>query len=268
MYLSAGARLGPYEILAPIGAGGMGEVYRGRDTRLGREVALKVLPEALTRDAERLARFDREARAVSSLNHPHICILHDIGHQDGIDYLVMEYIEGETLLSRLAKGPMPLERTLRYAVEVAGALAQAHRRGVYHRDLKPANIMLTKSGAKLLDFGLARLREPRASDPHGAASATPTMSQELTQKGTILGTLQYMAPEQLEGKETDARTDLFSFGAVLYEMLSGRKAFESKSQAGLIARRCRDSPSACLLTTTPVAASPRSHRQKVPVQGP
>jgi len=165
MHLSGGTRLGPYEILAPVGAGGMGEVYRGRDTRLGREVAIKVLPLAFARDAERLARFDREARAVSSLNHPHICILHDIGHQDGIDYLVMEYIDGETLHSRLARGPLPLEQALRYAIEIAGALALSHRQGVCHRDLKPANIMLTKAGTKLLDFGLARLRGSASS--HG-----------------------------------------------------------------------------------------------------
>jgi serine/threonine protein kinase len=234
MRLSAGTRLGPYEILAPIGAGGMGEVYRGRDTRLGRQVALKVLPEEFGRDAERLARFEREARAVSSLNHPHICILHDIGHQEGVDFLVMEYIEGETLHARLARGPLPFDQALRCAVEVAGALALAHRQGVFHRDLKPGNIMLTKSGAKLLDFGLARLRGPEASQARDTSPASPTISEQLTQGGSILGTFQYMAPEQLEGRETDARTDLFAFGVVLYEMLSGRKAFEGKSKAGLI----------------------------------
>jgi serine/threonine protein kinase len=234
MHLSTGTRLGPYEILAPIGAGGMGEVYRGRDTRLGREVAIKVLPLAFARDAERLARFDREARAVSSLNHPHICILHDIGHQDGIDYLVMEHIGGETLYSRLAKGPLPLEQALRYSIEIAGALALAHRQGVCHRDLKPGNIMLTKAGTKLLDFGLARLRGPSPSQDRAADLTLPAASDELTQEGAILGTYQYMAPEQLEAKETDARTDIFAFGAVLHEMLTGRKAFEGKSQAGLI----------------------------------
>jgi serine/threonine protein kinase/Tol biopolymer transport system component len=234
MPLSAGATLGPYEIVAPIGVGGMGEVYRARDKRLGREVAIKILHEAFARDAGRLARFDREARAVSSLNHPHICILHDIGHHNGIDFLVLEYIEGETLHSRLSKGPLPLEQALHYAIEVAGALATAHRHGVNHRDLKPANIMLTRSGTKLLDFGLARLQASGSSQAQAAASAMATVSEELTQKGTIIGTFQYMAPEQLEAKETDARTDIFAFGLVLYEMLTGRKPFEGKSQAGLI----------------------------------
>ena len=233
--LSAGRRFGPYEILAPIGAGGMGEVYRAKDTRLDRTVAIKVLPAHLVGNAESRLRFEREARAVSSLNHPHICTLHDIGQQDGIDFLVMEYLEGETLAARLKKGPLPPDQVLRYAIEIADALAHAHRPGVFHRDLKPGNVMVTKSGVKLLDFGLAKLRGPKADAVDAGASALPTLSEGLTVKGTILGTLQYMAPEQLEGKETDARTDIFAFGAVVYEMATGRKAFEGKSQASVIA---------------------------------
>ena len=234
MPLVTGVRLGPYEILGPLGAGGMGEVYRARDTRLDRTVAIKVLPEHLADDPDSRQRFEREARAVSSLNHPHICVLYDIGHQDGIDFLVMECLEGETLAARLTKGPLPVEQALQYGIQIAGALAAAHRRGISHRDLKPGNIVLAKTGAKLLDFGLAKWRAPGA-DPAGAgASMLRTVSQGLTEKGTILGTFQYMAPEQLEGKETDARADLFAFGSVLYEMLTGRRAFEGQSPASLI----------------------------------
>ena len=227
MHLSSGARLGPYEIVAPVGAGGMGEVYRAKDTRLDRTVAIKVLPAHLAGNPELRQRLEREAKTVSSLNHPHICILHDIGHQDGIDYLVMEYLEGDTLAARLAKGPLPLEQALLLAIQVADALEAAHRKGVVHRDLKPANIMLTKSGAKLLDFGLARIDKRIPAEDN-------TVTAGLTSPGAILGTFQYMAPEQLEGKNADARTDLFAFGAVLYEMLTGRKAFEGRSQASLI----------------------------------
>ncbi len=236
MALSSGTRLGPYEIVSPLGAGGMGEVYRARDTRLDRTVAIKVLPSHLSADPERRQRFEREARAVSSLNHPHICTLHDIGHQEGIDFLVMEYLEGETLDHRLTKGPLPAEQVLRYGVEIADALYKAHRQGIIHRDLKPGNIMLTKSGAKLLDFGLAKLRQPESGAVLANLSALPTEGgRTLTGEGTILGTLQYMAPEQLEGKEADARTDIFGFGTVVYEMATGKKAFEGKSQASLIA---------------------------------
>ncbi len=242
MTLSAGTRLGPYEILAPIGAGGMGEVYKAKDTRLDRTVAIKVLPEHLAKDPERRERFEREARAVSSLNHPHICTLHDIGHQDGVDYLVLEHIEGETLADRLKKGPLPLDRALKHAVEIADALDKAHRQGVVHRDLKPGNIMLTKSGAKLLDFGLAKLQQGTSGAP--AMSQLPTQAKPLTDEGTVLGTFQYMSPEQLEGKEADARTDIFAFGAVLYEMLTGRRAFEGKSQASLIAAILEHDPPA------------------------
>jgi Tol biopolymer transport system component len=234
MTLSAGARLGPYEVVGALGAGGMGEVYRARDTRLERTVALKVLPSTLAADADRRARFEREARAVSSLNHPHICTLHDIGRQDGIDFLVMEYLEGETLADRLKRGPLPTDAVLRYAVQIADALDKAHRQGVIHRDLKPGNVMLTKTGPKLLDFGLAKLQGPQLS-AGSMLSALPTGEKPLTEAGTLLGTFQYMAPEQLEGKEADARTDIFAFGAVVYEMATGRRAFEGKSQASLIA---------------------------------
>jgi len=226
--------LGPYEILSPVGAGGMGEVYRAKDTRLDRTVAIKVLPADSADNPDARQRFEREARAVSSLNHPHICVLHDVGRQDGIDFLVMEYLEGETLAARLSKGPLPIQQALQYAIRIADALAAAHRGGIFHRDLKPGNVMLTKSGAKLMDFGLAKLRISDAVQPVPNASLVPTVSQPLTQKGTIVGTFQYMAPEQLEGKGTDARADIFAFGAVLYEMLTGRKAFEGQTQASVI----------------------------------
>ena len=228
MSLIAGARLGPYEIVGPLGAGGMGEVYDARDTRLDRAVAIKILRAEFADSADRRARFEREARAIASLNHPHICTLHDIGHQDGIAYLVMERLEGETLADRLVRGPLPFGEALACAGQVADALDRAHGQGIVHRDLKPANIMLTRSGVKLLDFGLARLLEAEAP---ALGSQTRTA---LTQEGTIVGTLQYMAPEQLEGKPTDARTDLFAFGAILYEMVTGRRAFDSPSQAGIV----------------------------------
>jgi Tol biopolymer transport system component/tRNA A-37 threonylcarbamoyl transferase component Bud32 len=234
MALTPGTRLGPYEVVAQIGAGGMGVVYRARDTRLERTVAIKVLPEALASDAERLARFEREAKSISSLNHPHICTLYDVGRQDGIDFLVMEYLEGETLAERLMKGALPLDRALRHAIEIADALDKAHRQGIVHRDLKPGNIMLTTSGATLLDFGLAKLR-PVGTAGAVEVSAAPTVSSPLTGAGSIVGTFQYMAPELLDGQDADARTDIFAFGAVLYEMLTGRKAFEGRSQASLIA---------------------------------
>jgi dipeptidyl aminopeptidase/acylaminoacyl peptidase/predicted Ser/Thr protein kinase len=236
----AGKRLGPYEILSAIGAGGMGEVYRARDTRLERTVAVKILPDHLSDRAELRERFDREARTVASLNHPHICVLHDIGHQDGTDFLVMEYLEGETLAERLKKGPLPLDQVLQYAIEISDALDKAHRKGITHRDLKPGNIMLTKSGTKLLDFGLAKLRGPQG--PVASLSALPTEGSNLTAQGTILGTLQYMAPEQLEGGVVDARTDIFAFGVVVYEMATGKKAFEGKSQASLIAKILETDP--------------------------
>lgn len=232
MAITSGTKLGPYEILSPLGAGGMGEVYRAKDTRLDRIVAIKVLPSHLSSNPDLRQRFEREARAVSSLNHPNICTLHDIGHQDGTDYLVMEFIEGETLAARLQKGPLPTTELLQYAIQIADALDKAHRRGIVHRDLKPGNIILTKSAAKLLDFGLAK--NSLFGRNESSHTQLPTESQPLTAEGTILGTLPYMAPEQLEGKDADARTDLFSMGAVLYEMATGKRAFQGKSQASLI----------------------------------
>ena len=253
MPLSPGVRLGPYEILSALGAGGMGEVYKARDTRLDRSVAIKVLTEGSAGDPDRRRRFEQEARAVSALNHPHICTLHDIGssvpsgpdsrspspeprapNPEPLQYLVMECVEGETLAHRLEKGPLPLDEVLRYGTEVADALAAAHGRGIVHRDLKPANVMLTKSGVKLLDFGLAKLRGP-AADPALALSAMATGAAPVTAEGSLLGTLSYMAPEQVEGRDADARTDLFAFGALLYEMATGRRAFEGGSAASVIA---------------------------------
>jgi len=227
-----GKTISHYKIIEKLGQGGMGEVYLAEDSRLDRKVALKILPQHLSERAELRERFEREARAVSSLNHPHICTLYDIGEQDGIHYLVMEHLVGETLEARLAKGALPLEQTLEYAIQIADALDKAHRQGVVHRDLKPGNIMLVKSGAKLLDFGLAKLQ---AAETPTNLSALPTEQANLTAEGTILGTLQYMAPEQLEGKEADPRTDIFAFGAVVYEMATGKKAFEGQSHASLIA---------------------------------
>ena len=236
MTLAPGTRLGPYEVSSILGAGGMGEVYRARDTRLERTVAIKILP-AHAASEERRQRFEREARAISSLSHPHICVLHDVGRHDGIDYLVMEYLEGETLADRLKRvGALPLDQVLRIGIEIADALDKAHRQGIVHRDLKPGNVMLTKAGAKLLDFGLAKLRAPEV--PVSAASelsALPTGDKPLTAEGSLVGTFQYMAPEQLEGKEPDARADIFAFGALLYEMATGERAFKGKSQASLIA---------------------------------
>jgi Tol biopolymer transport system component/predicted Ser/Thr protein kinase len=242
MTLATGTRLGPYEILAPLGAGGMGEVYKARDTRLERTVAIKVLPQHLSSSPEIRQRFEREAKTISQLSHPHICALHDVGREGDVDFLVMEYLEGETLAARLTKGALPLEQTLRFGVEIADALDKAHRQGVVHRDLKPGNVMLTKSGVKLLDFGLAKLQEAGATSPFSPLSALPTQEKALTAEGTILGTLQYMAPEQLEGKETDARTDIFALGAVLYEMATGNKAFSGTSQASLISAIMQNDP--------------------------
>jgi Tol biopolymer transport system component len=241
--LAAGTRLGPYEILAPIGAGGMGEVYKATDTRLDRTVAVKVLPQHLSASPEIRQRFEREAKTISQLSHSNICALYDVGNQDGVEFLVMELLEGETLSDRLARGPLPLEQVLRFGTQIADALDKAHRQGIVHRDLKPGNVMITKSGVKLLDFGLAKAM---AAPVPSAVTSLPTMmgsrSPNLTEAGTILGTFQYMAPEQLEGKEADARSDLFSFGAVLYEMATGKKAFTGSSQASLIGSILRDDP--------------------------
>src|SRR5262245_3984313 len=226
-----GERIGPYLLSSRIGAGGMGVVYKARDTRLDRTVAIKVLLAASGGSAHARERFEREARAVAALNHPHICTLHDAGHHEGIDFLVMEHLDGETLAARLARGPLPLDRAMAIAVQIASALDAAHRAGIVHRDLKPGNVMLTRSGAKLLDFGLAKATAAiLGRDPTRAPSAS-----ELTIPGTILGTVQYMAPEQIEGREADARTDIFGFGAMLYEMIAGRKAFEGGSEASVMA---------------------------------
>src|SRR4029453_13274654 len=229
---SSGLHLGPYEIQSAIGAGGMGEVYKARDTRLDRTVAIKVLPESLSPAPQFRERFDREGRSISQLDHPHICALYDVGQQDGTSFLVMQYLEGETLEARLKKGALPLDQALQVPIQIAGALDKAHRVGIVHRDLKPGNVMLTKGGAKLLDFGLAKANA--ASPTPVGFSMLPTTPPGLTAQGTILGTFQYMAPEQLEGHEADARTDIFAFGAMVYEMITGRKAFEGKSQASLI----------------------------------
>jgi len=239
MTLTAGSRLGPYEIVAPLGAGGMGEVYRARDTRLDRTVAVKVLPTHLSSSPESRQRFEREAKTISQLSHPHICALHDVGREGDIEYLVMEYLEGETLADRLLMGPLPLEQTLRYGIEIADALDKAHRQGIVHRDLKPGNVMITKSGVKLLDFGLAKAIAPAVLQ--SSLTALPTQAG-LTQEGTILGTFQYMAPEQLEGKEADARTDIFTLGSVLHEMATGQKSFSGATQASLISSILRDEP--------------------------
>src|ERR1700756_5176462 len=198
MSLVAGSKLGPYEIGVPLGAGGMGEVYRAKDTRLGRSVAIKILPAQFSADPVRKQRFEREAKTISSLNHPHICVLYDVGHQDGIDYLVMEFLDGETLAKRLEKGPLSLEQVRKFGAQIADALDKAHRSGVVHRDLKPGNIMLTPSGAKLLDFGLAN---PAAPVLTGATLTSATPRAPMTEEGTIVGTFQYMSPEQVEGKE-------------------------------------------------------------------
>src|SRR6202163_4382218 len=227
MPLTAGTKLGPYEVIAPLGAGGMGEVYRATDTRLDRTVAIKILPVHLSDNPEARQRFEREARTISSLNHPHICVLHDVGSQNGTDYLVMEYVQGETLEARLQKGPMPLKQALECGMQICDALEKAHRAGIVHRDLKPGNIMLTSTGAKLLDFGLAK---PAAALATAATLTAATQDSPVTAQGTIVGTFQYMSPEQVEGKELDGRSDIFSLGSVLYEMLTGQRAFPGKSQ--------------------------------------
>ena len=251
MPLSSGARLGPYEIQAAIGAGGMGEVYKARDTRLDRTVAIKVLPVEISGDPDRRARFEREARTIASLNHPHICTLHDVGEHGESTYLVMEHLAGETLAERLQKGRLPPDQALTVATEIADALAAAHRQGIIHRDLKPGNVMLTKAGAKLLDFGLAKLAGHGAEPAAAQLASAATRSAPLTAEGTIVGTLQYMAPEQVEGKPADARTDLWALGAILYEMLTGTRAFAGTSAASLIGNIMNAEP-ASLSTLQPV----------------
>ncbi len=231
MRFVSGARLGPFEILAPLGAGGMGEVYRARDTRLDRTVAIKLLPgEFVNAPGRRIERFRHEARAVARITHQNICTLHDVGEDGPAIFLVMEYVDGATLARRLEEGALPLPLALRAAIQIADALDHAHRHGVVHRDLKPGNIMLTRDGVKLLDFGLAKLTERDDQVPIEA-----TRSERLTEAGIIVGTVPYMAPEQIEGRDVDARTDIFSFGVVLYEMVCGRRPFAGNSRASLMA---------------------------------
>jgi serine/threonine protein kinase/Tol biopolymer transport system component len=248
MPLAPGTRLGPYEILGPLGAGGMGEVYRAKDTRLGRDVAVKILPAHLSSNPDLRERFEREARAISSLNHPHICTLYDVGREGDADYLVMELLDGETLAARLERGPLRVDEALKIAAQIADALAAAHKQGIVHRDLKPGNVVVTKTGAKVLDFGVAKLRDEAIVD--AATRTTP-----LTSQGTMLGTVQYMAPEQLEGKAVDHRADLFAFGALLYEILTGKRAFEGQSQASVIASILKEDPRPVsqFVPTTPAA---------------
>ena len=262
MALTPGTKLGPYEIQSPLGAGGMCEVYRAKDTRLDRTVAIKVLPSHLSSNTDLKQRFEREAKAISSLNHPRICTLHDVGHQDDIDFLVMECLEGESLAERLRKGPLSLKESLKIGIEVCEALEAAQKAGIVHRDLKPANIMLTKNGTKLMDFGLAK---PTATGLGSSASApllsaAKTMSEAtplspLTSAGMVIGTIQYMAPEQIEGKEADARSDLFALGAVLYEMATGKRPFEGKSQISVASAILEKDPEPMrtLKPLTPVA---------------
>lgn len=263
MGISAGTRLGPYEVIAPLGAGGMGEVYRARDTRLERTVAIKVLPSHLSENPDLKQRFEREAKAISQLNHPNICTLYDVGHEERTDYLVMEFLEGESLAERLKRGPLPLKEIIAIGCNIADALDRAHRAGIVHRDLKPGNVMLTKSGAKLLDFGLAKAAVMGASPGSGSApllSAAMTMTSPspeylpLTRQGTLVGTVQYMSPEQIQGNEADARSDIFAFGAVLYEMATGKRPFEGKSQIKVASAILEDEPqpvSAVLKTSPP-----------------
>ena len=239
MALQAGLRLGPYEIVAPLGTGGMGEVYKALDTRLQRSVAIKVLPGHLASDAQLRDRFEREARVISSLNHPHICVLYDVGRQDEVDFLVLELLDGRTLADRLVGGAVPSQEALRIGAQIGAALDRAHRSGITHRDLKPANVMLTAAGAKLLDFGLAK---PSAAAVAGGLSTLPTTPPNMTAQGAIVGTLQYMAPEQVEGLEADVRTDVFAFGALLFEMIVGRAPFQGKTRAGLLGAILKDDP--------------------------
>ena len=246
MALSANTKLGPYTILSAIGAGGMGEVYKARDTRLERFVAIKVLPEHIATRQEPRQRFEREARAVAGLNHPHICVLHDIGSQEGVDYMVLEYLDGETLAERIRRGALAIEDALQFAIQTADALDRAHHAGVTHRDVKPANIMVTRDGVKILDFGLAKAVVKTGPNEETLAAA-------LTAEGTVLGTPHYMAPEQFAGKEADARSDIWSFGAVLYEMVTGQRAFQGKSYSDLVGAIFAGQPASMPVNTLPQA---------------
>ena len=238
MALTSGTKLGPYEILAPLGAGGMGEVYRARDTRLGRDVALKILPESFARDTDRLRRFEQEARAVAALNHPNILAIHDIGEQGGSPFLVSELLEGESLRAALDRGALPQRKTIEYGVQIAQGLAAAHDKGIIHRDLKPENIFITNDGRiKILDFGLAKLAQQTGADPD-----EPTLTASQTAAGVVMGTASYMAPEQVRGEVADPRTDIFAFGAVLYEMLSGVRAFRRDTPAETMTAVLKDDP--------------------------
>jgi serine/threonine protein kinase/Tol biopolymer transport system component len=259
--LIAGTKLGPYEIQSALGAGGMGEVYRTLDTRLERTVAIKILPEHLSQSAEAKQRFDREARAISSLNHSNICTLHDVGHQNGTDYLVMEFLEGESLADRLTKGPLPVSQILKYGADICEGLDRAHKGGVVHRDLKPGNIMLTKSGAKLMDFGLAKGVPAMAAVSSSSLTmelTTPVATHPLTGQGFVVGTFQYMSPEQVEGKEADARSDIFALGSVLYEMATGKRAFEGKSNLSVASAILEKEPEP-LSTVQPMAPPALDH---------
>src|SRR6266404_3317821 len=241
MSLAAGTKLGPYEIVSALGAGGMGEVYRARDTRLDRTVAIKVLNSQLVASPELRGRFEREAKVISQLQHPNICVLHDVGSENGTDFLVMEFLEGESLSDRLKRGPLPAGELLKIAIALADALEKAHRAGIIHRDLKPGNVMLTKAGAKLLEFGLAK---PMAAGVAAAGSSSASVfaaamtmtspASPLSSAGTIIGTVQYMAPEQIQGLEADSRSDVFAFGLIVYEMATGKRAFEGKTQASIV----------------------------------
>ena len=251
MSLTAGARLGPYEIVSPLGAGGMGEVYRAKDGRLNRTVAIKILSDESAADADRRERFEREAKAISALDHPNICALYDVGEHHGTYFLVMPCLEGQTLADRIAKGPLPPDQAIKCAIEIATALDAAHRHGIIHRDLKPGNIMLTKTGVKLLDFGLAKLK--KAPGPLG-----DTTMVKGTGIGTLLGTMPYMAPEQIEGRDVDARSDIFSLGAVIYEMITGQRAFKGDSPASVIGAILKDEP-APMKSLQPLAPAALDH---------
>src|SRR5271155_5706947 len=238
MALSSGTKLGPYEIQSPLGAGGMGEVYRARDARLGRDVAIKVLPEALAKDADRLRRFEQEARTIAALNHPNILGIHDVGAHNGAPFLVSECLEGQTLREKLKSGPLPVRLAIEYALGIAQGLAAAHEKGIVHRDLKPENVFVTRDGrVKVLDFGLAKLVSPEEKHEMGVTQTTPS-----TLPGMVMGTVGYMSPEHVRGEPSDARSDIFSFGAVLYEMLTGKRAFKRETSAETMSAILRDDP--------------------------